>query len=136
MATPSLPHSLAQGWSSSVSSLSAQAGGQTSPRVQRAPDTHQFIQWFRGRVLAFSFLGLGSRHSVVSCFLILRKRRVHLARPTAIHVLTTVAAVGPQGPPARKNVHGPEKGSGEACVTAAGQGPSSCRSLPVPAWAH
>lgn len=109
-----------------------------APVLNGHQDTHQFIQWFWGRVLAlaFSFLGPGSRLSVVSCFLILRKCRVHRARPTAIHVLTTVAAVGPQGPPVPKNVHGPEEGSGEACVTAAGQGPSSCRSLPVPAWAH
>lgn len=131
MATPSLPHSLAQGWSSSVSGLSAQARGQTSPRAQRAPrypSVHPTV-WGRLLALAVSFLGPGFRLSVVTRCLIPRKCRVHRARPTAIHVLTIVGAVEPQGPPARKNVHGPEKGSGEACVTAAGQGPSSCWSF-------
>lgn len=46
-----------------------------APLPNRHQDTHQFIQWFWGRVLAlaFSFLGPRTRLSVVSCFLILRK---------------------------------------------------------------
>lgn len=122
MAASSRPHCLAQGWPSS---------GQTSPRAQRAA-RYPLGAGF-GPCLAFSFLGPGRCLSVVTSLLIPRKCRFHRARPADIHVLGTLAALGPQGPPARVRAHGPEKGSGEVRVTAAGQGPRYCRSLPVPA---
>lgn len=111
--------------------------GRPAPVPNGHQDTHQFIQWFWGRLLAlpFSFLGLGFR----LCGDMLPYPQEMQSPPGEAHSNSRAhncCCCGTTGPSCLKNVHDPEKYSGEACVTAAGQGPNSCRSLPVPAWAH